>query len=89
MIEFWVGFASCALVCCLWHVADRAERRSVPAPELDEAPIAGEKWVLRGIADAGAVTVYTVCAGSVFFAYEGTGTRSLSTRNFIRFYRRV
>ncbi len=69
---------------CRWHA-----KRPVPPPEPDTEPAEGDQWVLRGVAGAGPVTVRAVCAGTVFFAYEGAGTRSLLVNDFTRLYRSV
>lgn len=65
---------------CKWHA-----KRPAPPPESAE----GDQWVLRGVAGAGPVTVRAACAGTVFFAYEGAGIRSLPVNDFIRLYRSV
>lgn len=94
MTEFLMGLAIGAMLMCAWAYAmwrqDRAERRSIPVPEPDDAddPVAGEKWVLSDRVGT-VVTVEEVVAGHVFYGFDGSPMRSMPVYLFRLMYRRV
>lgn len=92
MTEFLMGLAIGAMLMCAWAYAmwrqDRAERRSIPVPEPDVVPAAGERWVLTD--ELGyVVTVEEVVADHVFYGADGGPMRSMPIGLFTLMYRRA
>ena len=92
MNEFLVGLGIGLLIGVAWAYAmwrdDRTERRSVPVPEPDVVPVAGEQWVLTD--ELGyVVTVEEVVADHVFYGTNGGPMRRMPIGLFTLMYRRV
>ena len=92
MNEFLVGLAIGVPIGAAWTYgmlrADRTEGASVPVPEPDVMPAAGERWVLRDEIGA-VVTVEEVVMGHVFYGFDGSPMRNMPVGLFTLMYRRA